>query len=169
MLNWGVLLLIAALVLFFISRRTRRSAGLPGGQIIYSDMGAWEELDKPLYDPVTQLTGKPDYLVKQGKQIIPVEVKSGRTPESPYDSHIYQLAAYCLLVEREYGVRPDHGIIHYEKRTFSVEYTDALESSLKDLLTDIRKFDRAKSVDRSHDQPARCRGCGFAYMCDQSL
>jgi len=166
---YALVLVVLAVVFLLISGRTRQSAGLPGGQVIYEDTAGWEAVEKPLYDPITQITGRPDYLVRQGKQIIPVEVKSGRTPESPYDSHIFQLAAYCLLVEREYGERPSHGIIHYERRTFSVEYTEALEEALIDLLTEIRQDDRRKNVHRSHEAPARCLGCGYAYTCDEAL
>jgi CRISPR-associated exonuclease Cas4 len=166
---WALALLVLALLFLFISSRTRQSAGLPGGEVIYEDTRNWEELEKPLYDPITQLTGRPDYLIKAGKMVVPVEVKSGRTPDSPYDSHIFQLAAYCLLVDREYGVRPTHGIIHYDKRTFSVDYTDDLEEALIDLLTEIRQDDRRQNVHRSHEDQARCRGCGYAYTCDQAL
>lgn len=166
---YALVLVVLAVVFLLISGRTRQSAGLPGGQVIYEDTAAWEAVEKPLYDPITQITGRPDYLVRQGKQVIPVEVKSGRTPESPYDSHIFQLAAYCLLVEREYGERPSHGIIHYERRTFSVEYTEALEEALIDLLTEIRQDDRRQNVHRSHEEPARCLGCGYAYTCDEAL
>ena len=165
----ALILLILALIILFISGRTRKSAGLPGGQVIYEDTSNWEKVEKPLYDPVTQLTGRPDYLVRQGKQVIPVEVKSGYTPDSPYDSHIFQLAAYCLLVEREFGERPAHGIIHYDRRTFSIEYTDELEEALIDLLTEIRQDDRRKNVHRSHEDLARCNGCGYNYTCDQAL
>jgi CRISPR-associated exonuclease Cas4 len=168
-LELGLAALVLALVLFFVAGRKRRSAGLPGGQVIYTDTGAWEKVEKPLYDPVTEISGRPDYLVRQGKLVIPVEVKSGRTPESPYDSHIYQLAAYCLLIEREYGKRPPYGIIHYQNRSFSVEYTQELEHALLDLLTEMRQDDRRRNVHRSHEVPGRCRGCGYAYHCDQAL
>lgn len=169
MLPLALVLLFLALLLFFFSRRKRRAAGLPGGRVIYTDTGAWEELEKPLYDPVVEISGRPDYLVKQGKHVIPVEVKSGRTPDSPYDSHIYQLAAYCLLVEREFGKRPPYGIIHYQNRSFAVDYTKDLEYALLDLLTEMRQDDRRQNVHRSHDHPGRCRGCGFAYFCDEEL
>lgn len=169
MLPAALVLIVLAVIILLISGRTRKSAGLPGGKIIYADTGKWEEVEKPLYDPITQITGRPDYVVSQGNEVIPVEVKSGKTPDYPYDSHIFQLAAYCLLIEREYGKRPSHGIIHYDKRTFSVPYTEGLETALIDLLTEIRQDDRRKSVNRSHDQAARCRGCGFAYTCDQAL
>jgi CRISPR-associated exonuclease Cas4 len=162
-------LLLLAVVFLIVSKQTRKSSGLPGGQVIYEDMSNWEEPEKPLYDSITQLTGRPDYLVRQGRSFIPVEVKSGRTPESPYDSHIFQLAAYCLLVEREFGERPEYGIIHYGRRTFSVPYTEELEEALIDLLTEIRQDDRRKIVHRSHEEAARCRGCGYAYTCDEVL
>lgn len=169
MLVPAIILLVLALIVFLLSSQTQKSAGLPGGSVIYADTGKWEKVEKPLYDPVTQITGRPDYLVKQGPQIIPVEVKSGSAPDSPYDSHIFQLAAYCLLVEREFGKRPAYGIIHYGKRTFSVPYTPELESALIDLLTEMRQNDRRGSVARSHEQAARCRGCGYAYTCEQAL
>jgi CRISPR-associated exonuclease Cas4 len=165
----AALLFLLALVLFWQSRRTRKAAGLPGGRVIYTDTDEWGRVEDPLFDPITQLTGRPDYLIRRKGLVIPVEVKSGRVPDSPYDSHIYQLAAYCLLVEREFGVRPPYGVIHYGKRTFAVDYTQELESALLDLMTEMRKADRRKNVARSHESPPRCRGCGYAYNCEQAL
>jgi CRISPR-associated exonuclease Cas4 len=165
----ALLLFLLALVLFWQSGRTRKAAGLPGGRVIYTDTNEWGEVEKPLFDPVTRLTGRPDYLIRQKGAVIPVEVKSGRVPDSPYDSHIYQLAAYCLLVERQFGVRPPYGVIHYGKRTFAVDYTKELENALLDLMTEMRVAERKKSVGRSHENPPRCRGCGFAYTCDQAM
>jgi CRISPR-associated exonuclease Cas4 len=115
------------------------------------------------------LTGKPDYLIDQNGQLIPVEVKSGRAPAAPYDAHIYQLAAYCLLVERTYGRRPTHGIIHYPDRDFAVDYTSELESALLDLLADMRRDEQKSQIDRSHEQAARCVRCGYRNACDQRL
>jgi len=165
----AALLFLIALILFWQSGRTRKAAGLPGGRVIYTDTDEWGEVKDPLYDPVTKLTGRPDYLIRQKKFVIPVEVKSGRVPDSPYDSHIYQLAAYCLLVEREFGVRPPYGVIHYGKRTFAVDYTSQLENALLDLMTEMRQAERKKNVDRSHESASRCRGCGFASTCEQAL
>jgi CRISPR-associated exonuclease Cas4 len=166
----SLFLLLLALFLFWQSSRQRQEAGLPGGRVIYTDTRAWgAPLEQPLFNKELALTGKPDYLVQQKGGIIPVEVKSGRAPESPYDSHIYQLAAYCLLVEKTYGKRPPYGIIHYPSRTFAVDYTPALESSLLDLLADIRRDETRAEVDCSHAEPARCRKCGFRNVCEQKL
>jgi CRISPR-associated exonuclease Cas4 len=160
---------LLALLLFWISSRQRKKTGLPGGRIIYTDTGAWGRVDKPLYDPALGLTGKPDYLVERGGKIIPVEVKSGRAPNAPYDSHIFQLASYCLLVEKTMGTRPPYGILHYANRDFAVDYTPELESALLDILAEMRRDEKRADVPRSHDIPARCRKCGYREYCDQRL
>jgi CRISPR-associated exonuclease Cas4 len=165
----GLLFLLCAFVLLFISGRQRRTSGLPGGRVIYSDTSAWGLLEKPLYDRELGLTGKPDYLVEQKGQIIPVEVKTGRTPEAPYDSHIFQLAVYCRLVHKTYGIRPSHGIIHYLKRDFAVDYTPELENALLDLVAEMRVDERRSDIQRSHSDAQRCRHCGFRQVCDRRL
>ncbi|GAB4399142.1 MAG: CRISPR-associated protein Cas4 [Anaerolineales bacterium] len=164
-----LLLFILALIFFWRSNRQQKAAGLPGGRIIYTDTHGWGKVEKPLFYPALALTGKPDYLIEKNGQLIPVEVKSGRAPKAPYDSHIFQLASYCLLVEKTYGKRPPYGIIHYENRDFAVDYTRELESALIELVADMREDDiRGKNV-RSHEQASRCKGCGFKEVCDQSL
>lgn len=169
MVYFAVLFILVALWLFWQASQRRKSAGLPGGRIIYTDTRAWGAVDKPLYDPASGLTGKPDYLVDQGDRIIPVEVKSGRVKDGPYDSHIYQLAAYCLLVDRTYGKRPPYGILHYPNGTYAVDYTTALENSLLDVIEEMRAQERRKEVDRSHNEAARCQACGYRHICDQQI
>jgi CRISPR-associated exonuclease Cas4 len=169
MLYVSLVLIILAIVFLWQSSRQRKQIGLPGGRVIYTDTRAWGKLEQPLTDRELGLTGKPDYLVERDGMIVPVEVKTGRTPSAPYDSHIFQVAAYCLLVERTYGKRPPYGIIHYPDRDFAVDYTAELESSLLDQLADIKRDEVRSNVLRSHEDPARCRGCGFRKVCDQSL
>ena len=115
------------------------------------------------------LTGKPDYVVKKGNQLIPVEVKSSQVGSSPYDSHIYQLAAYCYLVEQETGTRPKYGILHYPAHTFRVDYSSALEIALLELISEIRYQERRTIVNRSHEEQKRCVSCGYEQICTQSL
>jgi CRISPR-associated exonuclease Cas4 len=165
----ALVLFLLALVFFWQSGRQRKQAGLPGGRVIYTDTRAWGEVEKPLYDQALGLTGKPDYLVEEKGRIIPVEVKTGRTPEAPYDSHIFQVAAYCLLVHKTYGKRPPYGIIHYPNRDFAVDYTPELETSLLDLLAELKRDEVRTDVPRSHAEPGRCAKCGFKKICDQSL
>lgn len=165
----GLALLLLASLLFWQSTRQRKASGLPAGRLIYTDTRGWGKPERPLFYAPLELTGKPDYLVKNGKLIIPVEVKSGRAPRAPYDSHLHQLAAYCLLVEKTYGSRPPYGIVHYDDRDFAVDYTPALEASLLRLLAEMRRDEHVGDVPRSHEQAARCARCGFRSICDQSL
>lgn len=162
-------LLLIALAVLWIAGRQRRETGLPSGRVIYSDTDRWAKVEKALYDPISGLTGKPDYLVEEHGQLIPVEVKSSRAPSLPYDSHIYQLAAYCMLVDRTTGKRPPYGILRYRDRTFSIDYTPTLEQELEELLDAIRMQERRGEADRSHNEPARCARCGFREICDQRL
>ena len=168
-----ILVLLACLVLWFTSRQ-RKASGLPGGRIIYSDTSRWGTVEKPLYASAIGLTGKPDYLVRQGNAIIPVEVKTSRSGQAPYDSHIYQLAAYCILVEQSFGQRPPYGILHYSEggkpgRTYAIDFNASLENAVLEAIAEIQAISLRKGVDRSHSIPARCAHCGFRHSCDQHL
>jgi len=172
---WLILLLvIAGLGLLWAAARQRRATGVPGGRLIYSDMAGWSKLEKPLYASNLGLTGKPDYLVEQGGHIIPVEVKTANPAQGPYDSHIYQLAAYCLLVTQVYGKRPRYGILHYTAgsrpgRTYAIDFTQALEEEVLEIIRQMQSVSLRKGVDRSHNQPQRCARCGYRSACDQAL
>jgi CRISPR-associated exonuclease Cas4 len=163
-------LFLIAIVLLWRASQTQKTSGLPGGRVIYTDTRAWgEKVEKPLYDGNLGLTGKPDYIVEKNGRYIPVEVKSGRAPQAPYDAHIFQLAAYCLLVEKNLGSRPPYGIIHYEDRDFAIDYTNELENAILDILAEIRRDERRADVQRSHEVTARCTRCGFRNVCEQKL
>ena len=169
MFIYAIFFLFLGVILLFLASRQRKATGLPGGRVIYSDTSRWELVEKPLYDPQEGVSGKPDYLVKQAGMIIPVEVKSSRVSQKPYDSHIYQLAVYCYLVECEYKVRPSYGILHYPTQTFRIEYTPELEREMLDILFEIRTLANRKNIQRSHQVPQRCARCGYRLTCDQNL
>lgn len=162
-------LFLLALFFFWQSNRQQKATGLPGGQVVYTDTRAWGKVEKPLFYAALGLTGKPDYIIENDGQMIPVEVKSGKAPEAPYDSHIFQLASYCLLIEKNYGKRPPYGIIHYENKDFSIRYTKELETALIELIADMREDDLKINVSRSHQQPARCKRCGYQNLCEERL
>lgn len=165
-----VILLILALVVWWLAQRLGRLGGLPRGRVVYTDTGAWGRPEKPLFSRQYQLTGKPDYLVQAGAVVLPVEVKSGAAPAGgPYDSHVFQLAAYCLLVEETYGRRPAYGLIKYADKTLAVDFTAQLKADLLGLLEEMRAADLAEDVSRSHNSAARCRACGFRDGCGEEI
>jgi CRISPR-associated exonuclease Cas4 len=163
------ILLLLSLLLFWLSGRSRKKSALPRGHIIYSDTGLWGKTEKPFFDVETQLTGKPDYLIRQGDMLIPVEVKSHYSPTEPYDSHVMQLMAYCYLLEAANGIPPSHGIIQYRNRSFAVDYGQEQKETLMELLDEIQSSRREKDCSRSHQEAVRCARCGFRDICDQKL
>ena len=172
--HWAILLALLALAVWLLSLVLRKRSGLPQGEVFYADSQYWQKPPKALYDASLGLVGKSDYLIRgENGALIPVELKSSNAPKQPWDSHLIQLAAYCYLVEQNYGVRPQYGLIQYRDRSFKIPYTHALESQLLDLIGKMRQCEQ-NSLDsnppaRSHNSPARCRGCGFNRVCDQRL
>ena len=99
----ALLLALLGGTLLWLGGRQRQRSGLPTGSVVYSDTAEWQEPEEPLRSRRYGLVGRPDYLVQMrdgGRRfVVPVEVKSRARPARPYDSHVLQLGAYCLLVE----------------------------------------------------------------------
>lgn len=164
-----VLLLVAGA--FWIGGRQMRAAsGLPEGRVFYSDTETWRANNDVLHAAHLRLVGKPDYLVQQADGvIIPVEVKSARAPRRPHEGQVLQLAAYCLLVEENYGVRPPYGILQYRDQAFAIDYSDDLEADLLALLGEMRAARDEDDPEPDHDDPRRCAACGLRTVCERRL
>lgn len=167
LLGAGALLLVLALWLARRARRGQRQSGLPQGRLVYADTGRWSAVAKPYFSARHGLTGKPDYLVDTDEGLVPVELKRTVAPigGQAYPAHVMQLAAYCLLVEEAHGQAPPHGLIRYADATVQIDYTPALRQALLDLLAEMRQARKEQDVRRSHDDPARCWGCGVRHAC----
>ncbi len=169
-LSLALLFIALALLLLFRSRRLRQTTGLPVGKVIYNDTGVWHPNIETLYSRELRLAGRPDYLVQRPNgMVIPVEVKSSRAPEEPWEGHILQLAAYCLLVEEMFGKRPSHGILQYKDHAFAIDYTPDLEADLLDLLEEMRVTLAEDDPARDHNDWRRCARCGVNHKCLQRL
>lgn len=164
------ILLIAAVWMLSRSKQLRAETRLPDGEVIYSDNETWFANHHVLHAENLRLVGKPDYLVEADDgTLIPVELKSGFAPASLREGHVLQLAAYCLLVEENYGTRPSYGILQYRDKAFAVDYSPDLEADLHDLLAEMRATMRENVRSRNHDDPAKCAGCGVRMHCNESL
>ena len=179
-----LLLACVALAAHLAARGRARASGLPAGELVYGDTGfavgkiaparlneEGERQERALVSRRYGLTGRPDYLIRTRDGIVPVEAKSARRPAGgrPYDSHLMQLAAYCLLVEDALGARVPYGVVRYADGEVRVEYTDALRETLLETLEEVRGAREAEDVHRSHDEPRRCASCGYRGVCDESL
>lgn len=123
---------IGLLILWFFQSR---DFGVLKGRKIYYDTDRLP--GEILYSKSLALSGKPDYLIKENNMIYPVEVKTGRTPREPYQNHIMQLMAYCLLVEENFGIRPHGGFLKYPLKEFKIAYTDEAKQSVKEVVGEM--------------------------------
>ena len=116
------------------------------------------------------LTGRPDAVLLAGDVHVPVEVKTGRTPRGPLYSHILQLAAYCVLVEEEFGKAPPYGIIRYERASHEIEYHDDLRKMVLGKMDEMRAaIARGGGAHRNHNRPGKCIGCSRRDGCPERL
>ena len=172
--NLTVLFVFVGLVLIGVALACiavwlRQRSGLPTGRVIYSDTGAWERNQQSFFSRTHQLAGKPDYIVRTGKGIVPVEIKSGDAPEQPREGHVLQLAAYCLLVEEAFDERVPMGIIRYDDKQFAIDHTPALRARLLRVMKDMRATIDAGDATRNHTDPRKCASCGVRQACDERL
>lgn len=167
----ALLLCVVAVLLLIIAWRLKQASGLPAGRLVYADTDQLQALPKPLYDAELNLVGKPDYVICQKDgSFIPVEFKSVAAPSQPYDSHVYQVLAYCYLIEQTQGIKPSHGIIRYEDKSFDVLYDDYEKANFLHLIETLRLAEGCDDAPkRSHQHAARCRSCGFRDICEQNL
>jgi CRISPR-associated exonuclease Cas4 len=191
---WLALLLLcllaaaAAVLARLAAGRESVRAGLPEGTLLYNDTGRpvgriapaevgreGRRQERPLISEALSLVGRPDYLIEADGGVVPVEVKSTACPAGgrPYDSHVAQLAAYCLLVEEVLGAEVPYGLVKYRDREVRVEYTPELREHALDLieemLSEMSASASGEEVHRSHEDPRRCAGCSLRDVCTESL
>ncbi len=167
-------LAVTAIVCLGVSRYLRRRSGLPDNEVVYEDTTGADTAEPDgdtLLSKRYGLSGKPDYLLEDEDNLIPVEVKSGRAPRNgrPYQSHLMQLAVYFLLVEDVLRRPAPYGLIRYSDRRLRVANTGELREELFSVIAEMNVALTENSAQRSHDQARRCAGCSMAYACDERL
>jgi len=118
------------------------------------------------------LAGRPDYLIKDKEQRIPVEVKTGRRPKAPFFSHVLQIGAYCLLSEETFGVKPSHGQIRYgfENEPHEVKWDSDLKGLVNEKLEEMNDILKGKmEAHRNHKRIGKCNNCSRRKGCPERL
>ncbi|MEM0449902.1 MAG: CRISPR-associated protein Cas4 [Methanomassiliicoccales archaeon] len=134
------------------------------GNIRYVDSSGSRLLRSERYG----LQGRPDLILEQNGEYVPVEVKTGRTPRGPLFSHILQVAAYCLLLEED-GKPVSHGLIHYEEAEHEVEFNQDMRALVLSKLEEMRSLMSSGNVHRNHNRPGKCRTCSRREVCPEAL
>jgi CRISPR-associated exonuclease Cas4 len=149
------------------AEKLRSEHGIRSGAIEYVD--ALDNSSKMLSSEKYGLQGRPDYILKKDEGLVPVEVKTGRTPKGPLFSHIMQLAAYCLLVEENYKSSPPYGIIKYSNIEHEIEYDEDLRKILISKMDDMRKVLKSGEAHRNHKRESKCKFCSRREICPEKL
>jgi CRISPR-associated exonuclease Cas4 len=150
---------LICLLLTLWARRLRRLSGLPAGAVAYSDANAFERCET-LRAPRYGLSGRPDFLVRLlSGALVPVEHKSSLAPARPYENHLIQAFAYCVLVEENFHRAPPFARIQYRDRYFDVPYDSGARAWVIEVAEEIRRSD-GLPLRRSHQAPGKCRGWG---------
>jgi len=150
-----------------ISLYLRAKHNIPRGQIEYSDkLHADSFFSKELL-----MSGKPDYILKQDGDYIPVEKKTGRIPRGPLFSHILQVGAYCMLLEEHYEKKPPHGIIEYrDNHRFTIDYDEKLKALIQSKIVEMRSIMKGeKEAYRNHHRKNKCLRCSRRDNCSVKL
>ena len=148
------------------------------GTIIYA--GSDGGLLSYQIDDTVSLTGKPDLVMqdKKTKEVFVVDMKSGASPEEMSKYHALQLAAYFLMVEKNFSTPVKKGVIRYlddGNKEHSVENTEELKNELFERVNQIASAKKLlekgalPQLVRNHNVPHRCKVCEFASECQQVL
>ena len=155
-------------------KQVNPQARLAGWRLCYSDARGKRQrgvvYSKLLRSETHNLTGKPDMIYKRrfGQDMMPVELKSGliKDASAPHNGDLLQLAAYFLIVEEVYGVRPRMGRIVYADGAFAVRNTYGLRKRLIGTVARMRHMLAAgDTVEEANASFAGCRFC----MCKQTV
>jgi len=126
------------------------------------------------------LIGKPDIVLQnsQTKKAFVVDLKSGKAPEKMKPSHELQLAAYFIMVEKNFPVQVEKGIIRYlddGNKELSVANTPDLRNILELRVRDIAAAKKlinegvTPPLSRNHNDPKKCRNCEFRTGCPDAI
>ena len=125
-----------------------------------------------LKSPNYNLAGRPDYLIKEGNQRIPVEVKTGRRPKAPFFSHVLQIGAYCLLSEETFTQKPPHGQIRYgfDSDPHEVKWDSDLKILVTEKIEEMNDILKGNmEAHRNHKRVGKCNNCSRRKGCPERL
>ena len=165
--------LVVGVLLLRLSQSRKRALGIPHGDVVYQDHESQWVSPPALSSERLGIRGKPDCLIRNEDGIIPVELKKSARPPARggvYPNHLIQVLAYIALVRVHYGEEVPYGLVLYGKEEARKVFpTPENMAWLEAVIKEVKSARGAPSVDRSHRQHSRCRGCGMKDSCDQSL
>lgn len=133
-------------------------------------VGAEKLLFVSLNSPRLGLTGQLDCVIKTAKdEYIPVDYKNMSSNKCRvWMDHKYQLVAYGLLVEENYGTVVKRGFVNYipEKLILRVEMAPTMKTHVKRVIRHIKRIIKEETLPPIRVAKRKCTGgCGHKEIC----
>lgn len=111
------------------------------------------------------LSGKLDLLIVSPRGLFPVDFKYTRG--RPHRNHLFQLAAYAILVEENFQTEVRTGFIYLApiQEVVVVQLTPDLKEKTLNFLAEIRAMIRDGILPRPTSVRSRCDECEFRNYC----
>ncbi|MDI6601636.1 MAG: CRISPR-associated protein Cas4 [Thermoanaerobacteraceae bacterium] len=143
-----------------VIREVKRTIGIKGYRSIYSDARG---NSKPLHSDIYMISGKPDYIFKRGDDFIPVELKS-TVVDMPLEKDIMQLAIYFLLIEENYGIRPQKGRLIYANKAYEIVNNYHIRKRVINIIKEMGNIKNG-TIHRYHVDKSGCHTCLYRDIC----
>jgi len=135
-------------------------------------VGAEKLLFVQLVSEKLQLQGVVDCIIKTAKgEYIPVEYKNMNSDNGKvYMDHKYQLVAYALLVEENFGAVVKRGFVNYipEQLILQFEITPTMKSYVKRVIGHIKRIIKEETLPPIRVAKNKCQGgCGHKQTCQR--
>ncbi len=167
----AVLIVCTIIVLDSVSlfaKKQKQEAGIQGKQFTFSIEGSKTLPVKKYISDIQRLSGRPDALIIEKGEIIPVERKPlGRKIR---DRYVAQLLVYMRLVEEFEGKKPPYGYLVLGKKCRQVKIynTDERQEWLQKILDDMHKaLDEGEEKAVAAPHPQKCKKCKVRRHCDE--
>jgi CRISPR-associated protein Cas4 len=159
----SIFFLIVSRILKRNVKKTKEKCKIQQGKITYNDLIAPA---KPLFSKKYMIAGKPDYIIKNNNQYIPVEFKSGNH-SYPMKNHVLQLAAYCQLIEDNYNDFVPFGVLVYNNNSdFKIQFDPRTRYELENTIKKMRYTLRTGDISLNHNDSNRCKACSMKKYCN---
>ncbi len=114
------------------------------------------------------ISGKVDQVLVYPDGVIPIEIKSGKSPkEGAWENHKIQLAAYALLLENTFNVSITSGYVKYIDESISrrIEINAFLKDQVKTLIKEVNLLLKSRKLPKKCSNTNKCEKCGLKKIC----
>jgi len=124
----------------------------------------------PLSSATLGLQGVIDCLIQtRGDELVPVDYKNMHSDHGRiWMDHKYQLVAYALLIDENYGVQVRRGFVNYipEKLILSLDIMPTMKTYVKRVVSHIRTMIKTEKLPPIRVAKQKCTGgCGHKRIC----